>query len=447
MNRDIFSLYAITDKRWLRDGERLEDKVEEAILGGTAIVQYREKELKGDEVRSQALRIKEVCSRYGVPLIINDDVKLAKDIDADGVHVGSSDMDVADARRMLGSDKIIGATAKTEEQAKEAYNAGADYLGSGAVFGSETKTDAKFMNLELLGAIAECVPIPVVAIGGIDETNVSMLKGMKIAGVAVIQGIFGQRNVRWGAASIFGRLYGRPVVQCITNHVTVNDVANVVLAMGASPIMSHHIKEVSEVQEKATALLLNLGATDDYDAMKEAMKTAVRFSHPVVIDPVGAAVSSFRRKQAENLIEIGIPACIRGNYSEILALCRRRETLNGLDDDRTYDNIEDMKEVVCEYAKRIGTTVVASGVTDIVSDGRNTVCIETGHSMQRQITGSGCMLSAAITSQIALCSNTELPYIAGTCKYIGERAAKTAEEIIKEGKGRMSFRTCFIDSL
>ena len=447
MDRDILSLYAITDRRWLKNGERLEDKVEEAILGGAGIVQYREKELKGEELKSQALRIKEVCNRYEVPLIINDDAELAADIDADGVHVGRSDIGVADARRILGNGKIIGATAKTVDQAREAYALGADYLGSGAVFGSETKTDAKYMSPELLGTIAKIVPVPVVAIGGIDETNVSGLKGLPIAGVAVIHGIFGRRNVRQGAAAIRGHLYGRPVVQCITNHVTVNDVANVVLAMGASPIMAHHIKEVSEVQEKAAALLLNLGATDDYDAMKEAMKTAVKYSHPVIIDPVGTAVSSFRRNQAEELLKIGIPACIRGNYSEILALCKEEKTLNGLDDDRTYDNIEEMKEVVCEYAGRIGTVVAASGVTDIISDGKTTVCIETGHSMQRQITGSGCMLSAAIASQIALCSRATLPYIAGTCKYIGDRAANAANEMIREEKGSMSFRTCFIDSL
>jgi hydroxyethylthiazole kinase/thiamine-phosphate diphosphorylase len=447
MNRDILSLYAITDRRWLKNGERLEDKVEEAILGGAGIVQYREKELKGEELKSQALRIKEVCNRYEVPLIINDDAELAADIDADGVHVGRSDIGVADARRILGNGKIIGATAKTVDQAREAYALSADYLGSGAVFGSETKTDAKYMSPELLGTIAKIVPVPVVAIGGIDETNVSGLKGLPIAGVAVIHGIFGRRNVRQGAAAIRGHLYGRPVVQCITNHVTVNDVANVVLAMGASPIMAHHIKEACEVQEKAAALLLNLGATDDYVAMKEAMKTAVKYSHPVIIDPVGAAVSSFRRNQAEELLKIGIPACIRGNYSEILALCKKEKTLNGLDDDRTYDNIEEMKEVVCEYAGRIGTVVAASGVIDIISDGKTTVCIETGHSMQRQITGSGCMLSAAIASQIALCSRATLPYIAGTCKYIGDRAANAANEMIREEKGSMSFRTCFIDSI
>lgn len=447
MNRDIFKLYAITDRRWLKEDECLENKVEEAILGGAGIVQYREKELKGNELRSQALKVKEVCNRYGVPLIINDDVELAAGIGADGVHVGRSDMGIADARRILGSDKIIGATAKTEEQAKEAYSAGADYLGSGAVFGSETKADAKHLSHELLTSITKCVPIPVVAIGGIDETNVSELKGIPIAGVAVIHGIFGRKNIRQATASIRCHLYERPVVQCITNHVTVNDVANVVLAMGASPIMAHHIKEVNEVQEKASALLLNLGATDDYDAMKEAMKTAIRYTHPVIIDPVGVAVSSFRRIQAEELLKIGIPACIRGNYSEILALFREKETLNGLDDDRTYDNIEEMKDVVCKYAKRTGTIVAASGVTDIISDGKTTVCIETGHSMQRQITGSGCMLSAAIASQIAVGTHIELPYIAGTCKYIGDRAAKAAEEMMREEKGNMSFRTCFVDSI
>ena len=449
----MLNLYAITDSKWLRDTEPgkkelLRDKVEEAILGGATMVQYREKRLKGDELKREALSVKEVCDRYGIPFIINDDVMLAKEIDADGVHVGQSDMGIADARAILGGSKTVGATAKTVEQARAAYKAGADYLGSGAVFGSTTKGDAVYMPADLLKEIAESVPIPVAAIGGIDETNAGQLKGLPIAGIAVVSGIFGKSNVRMGAADVKASLYGRPVVQCITNHVTVNDVANLILSMGASPIMAHHIREAAEVQASASALMLNLGATDDYEAMKEAMKTASGSGHPVVIDPVGIGVSSYRREQLKELLDIAPPACIRGNYSEILALYDDRATLKGLDDDNSRAiDLEERMGIVSRCASRYNTVIAASGITDIISDGRSTVCVGSGHRMQRRITGSGCMLSAAIASVFAISPADRMALTAGVSGYIGSRAAAAAEEILaaEPGCGSMTFRLRFMD--
>ncbi len=447
MDRKYLELYAITDRRWLKEGELLKDRVEEAILGGATMIQYREKELKGEELKREAESVKEVCSRYQIPFIVNDDVNLALEIDSDGVHVGQSDMDVKKAREILGKEKIIGATAKTVEQAAAAYEAGADYLGSGAVFGSSTKKDARYMSPDLLKEIASSVPIPVAAIGGIDETNAGELKGLPVAGAAVIKGVFGKANVRSGAADVKAALFGRPVVQCITNHVTVNDVANVVLSMGASPIMSHHIKEVSEVQGSATALLLNLGATDDYEAMKEAMKTALSLDHPVVIDPVGVGVSSYRRDFFNDLISVGSPACIRGNYSEILALSNDQSTLRGLDDDNREDDVKTRMKVVSGYAKKCGTVVAASGPVDIISDGSRTLCIEAGHPMQRRITGSGCMLSASIAAVYAISPANRTELAAGVCKYLGNAAGKAAASALSQGGGSMSFKLGFMDQI
>lgn len=187
-------VYAITDSTWL-NGKTLESQVELAIKGGATIVQLREKNKKGDELKELAKRVLLVCRKYNVPLIINDDPELAKEIDADGVHVGQKDMSVLNARQLLGPDKIIGATAKTIEQAKEAMKQGANYLGSGAVFGSTTKTDAVYMSKELLNDICNSVDIPVVAIGGITAENMLELKGAKIAGVAVVSGIFAQEDI------------------------------------------------------------------------------------------------------------------------------------------------------------------------------------------------------------------------------------------------------------
>ena len=128
-----YILYGITDSKW-SELTALEKQVEEAIEGGVTIVQYREKKLEGNAKKEQAIKIRDVCNKHDIPFLINDDVYLAKEIDADGVHLGQSDMSPDKAREILGEDKIIGVTAKTIEQAKTAYNMGADYLGSGAVF-------------------------------------------------------------------------------------------------------------------------------------------------------------------------------------------------------------------------------------------------------------------------------------------------------------------------
>lgn len=205
MDRKNLKLYAITDRAWLK-GESLAHQVELAIKGGTTIVQLREKHLQGQELETLALEVQQVCKRYHVPFIINDDVELAKKIDADGVHVGQSDMAVEQARAILGPDKIVGATAKTIEQAQIAEKQGADYLGSGAMFGSTTKTDALPMTTELLQQICKSVQIPVVAIGGITIDNVEQLKDCSIAGVAVVSGIFAQEDIEKAAQEFRAKL-------------------------------------------------------------------------------------------------------------------------------------------------------------------------------------------------------------------------------------------------
>ena len=151
---------------------------------------------------NEALEIKRICHEHKVPLIINDNVQFAIDIDADGVHLGQDDMNPAEARKLLGTDKIIGVTAKTVEQAKRAEADGADYLGSGAVFGSTTKLNAKPMTKELLREITAAVDIPVVAIGGINADNAVTLKGTGIAGIAVVGAIFASADIKAAAKEL-----------------------------------------------------------------------------------------------------------------------------------------------------------------------------------------------------------------------------------------------------
>jgi len=185
-------LYLVTDRSWLKPGETLAQHVRTAIENGVTMVQLREKGTAYDEFRTLALEILPVCRQYGVPFIINDNVRLAQETDADGVHVGQSDMALKKAREILGPGKIIGTSAHNVQEAMKAQAEGADYIGCGAVFGSETKTDAGYMGVRVLADICTTVNIPVVAIGGISRGNVLQLAGTGTDGIAVVSAILAQ---------------------------------------------------------------------------------------------------------------------------------------------------------------------------------------------------------------------------------------------------------------
>lgn len=189
-------LYAVTDRHWLKDGQRLYDQVEKALKGGATFVQLREKNLDEAAFLKEAKEIQSLCREYSVPFVINDNVKLALEIGADGVHVGQSDMEAGDVRAMLGPDRLIGVSAQTVEQAKRAQERGADYLGVGAVFPTGSKADAAEVEHSVVKAITEAVDIPCIAIGGITIENVPELAGNGLAGIAVISAIFGADDIQ-----------------------------------------------------------------------------------------------------------------------------------------------------------------------------------------------------------------------------------------------------------
>lgn len=194
-------LYAVTDRSWLGE-QTLYDQVEEALKGGATFVQLREKELDDDTFLAEAIEIQELCKRYKVPFVINDNVEIARKMNADGVHVGQSDMEAGDVRALLGENKILGVSAQTVEQAILAEQRGADYLGVGAVFHTGSKADADNVSYETLKAICEAVSIPVVAIGGIGKHNVLELSGSGICGVAVISAIFAAEDITSATADL-----------------------------------------------------------------------------------------------------------------------------------------------------------------------------------------------------------------------------------------------------
>lgn len=194
-------LYAVTDSMWL--GNRtLPEVVKEALEGGATFLQIREKNLAYPEFVKLATEVKAVTDAYHIPYVVDDDVELAKEIDADGVHIGQSDLALVEARRVLGPDKIIGVSAHTVAEAVEAEKNGADYLGVGSMFTTSTKLDAEAVSKETLKEICEAVSIPVVAIGGIQKDNMLQLKGTKVDGVAVVSAIFAAPDIQQAAKEL-----------------------------------------------------------------------------------------------------------------------------------------------------------------------------------------------------------------------------------------------------
>ena len=481
-------LYAVTDTSWLR-GRTLAQQVEEALRGGATMVQLREKELQGEALEQEAREILALCRQYGVPLLINDDVMLAKKIGADGVHVGQDDMSAAKARELLGEDAIIGVTARTVEQAVAAQEAGADYLGSGAVFGTSTKKDAKPMDPAYFQQICESVSIPVVAIGGVTLDNIRELEGRKMSGFAIVSGIFAAEDIEtrtrdlWKAAQelcLPGQvsrlkmeiLRRHPVVQCITNIVTVNDCANALLAVGASPTMAHHPEEMEEFAAVCDALVCNMGATESLEAMMAAGKADTAGpSRPVVIDPVGCATSAFRRRKCLELIDAVHPACIRGNGAEIRALATDHRTARGVDDlflqektegpadkngqsgaeiseDQPSSDFSLSEETVrCarQLSRMTGAIVIASGETDYVVCGDRVYSVRGGSAWMTRVTGTGCMLSVLLGAFLSV-ENSALS-AAACCGMMNVCAEKAQEHTAAEHGGTGTFRVHLIDEL
>ena len=194
-------LYAVTDRTWV-GRQTLLEQIEDALKGGVTLVQLREKDLEEAAFLREAIQAKELCHRYHVPLIINDNVEVALKSGADGVHVGIEDAPVAEIRKQAGKDFIIGATAKTIQQAQLAEASGADYLGVGAVFPSPTKKSAIRITNEQLNEICASVSIPAVAIGGITRDNLAQLKGSRIDGIAVVSAIFAAEDIKTAAEQL-----------------------------------------------------------------------------------------------------------------------------------------------------------------------------------------------------------------------------------------------------
>lgn len=208
--KEMMLLYAVTHRAWIGK-QTLMEQVEDAIKGGITCVQLREKELDQEAFLAEAMEMKALCSHYGVPLIINDNVEIAIKCNADGIHVGQKDMETGSVRSLVGDNMVIGVSTQTVEQALAAEKAGADYLGVGAVFSTTTKLDANTVSHETLKEICKAVSIPVVAIGGISKSNILELSGTGVDGVALVSAIFGAQDVESECKSL--RLLSQKMVR------------------------------------------------------------------------------------------------------------------------------------------------------------------------------------------------------------------------------------------
>ena len=192
--KESLKLYVITDRSWI--GNRsMSEEVEKTLKAGATCLQIREKNISYDEYVSKSIELRKICNKYNVPFIVNDNIEVALASGADGVHVGQNDILNKNVRSIIGSDKILGISVNSIELAIAAEKAGADYIGVGSIQLSPTKGESKILSTEYVNEICNSVSIPVVAIGGINEQHIPILKGIGIAGVAVISAVFGKEDV------------------------------------------------------------------------------------------------------------------------------------------------------------------------------------------------------------------------------------------------------------
>ncbi|KAF8253981.1 TMP-TENI-domain-containing protein [Wilcoxina mikolae CBS 423.85] len=498
------SLYLVTNTELLPPGRTLVQHVEDALRGGVTIVQLREKTLGTRAFIELARKLHKLTQKYKVPLLINDRIDVALAIGCEGVHIGWDDMKYDDARRLLGEDKVIGVSVSDNSQAKKAAATGCDYIGVGPVFATNTKPDH---NPELgtpgLRSLLEYIStlpgptgswgrsVPAVAIGGINLNNVSRVmyqsqsaeKHKQLDGVAVISAIIAsptpeavckkfinllksQHNPIFAPQQAFPSKVEdfsaefkrisvevarkKPMVHHITNNVVKNFSANVTIAVGASPIMSEDMSELSELAEYNGALVLNMGTSgkDARPLLLSAVTASNARGNPVIFDPVGAGATTLRKETTRLIVSSGYCDIIKGNESEIRTVfgddsIRQR----GIDSSSTSSS-EDLlanARLVKALARRERNIIVMTGVVDYVSDGEHTFALSDGHFFQGDVTGTGCSLASVIAAYVANNRGLKLMAVLAAVSAYNAAARAAAESSDEAGPG--TWQQVFLDKL
>jgi thiamine-phosphate diphosphorylase/hydroxyethylthiazole kinase len=454
-----------------------------------------------------ARQLHQKCRAKGIPLIINDRVDVAQAVGCEGVHLGQEDMSIPYARSILGPDKIIGATVSTIEEARVAVEQGADYLGIGTLYATNTKKNTKEIIgingirsiLQALDVASEAATaIPTVCIGGVNASNVQRVLYQlhapstenlpkTINGVAVVSAIIGAESPK-DAASHLSRLISSPapfafaptssgsvslptlirslssLVKSVhtasplshnmTNLVVQNLSANIALAIGASPIMSNNGDEARDLAALGGGLLINMGtATPDALANhRKAIEAYNAVGGPVVLDPVGAGATVARKDALKFLLASGYFDLIKGNEREIMAVARAvgftlddSTQQRGVDSGTSLFTLAQKAGIVSRIARRERNIVLMTGAVDVISDGYSTLKIENGHAYLGMVTGSGCSLGTTISAYLAANREDKLrAAVAAVLHY--EVAAEVAADR-EDVKGPGTFVPAFIDEL
>lgn len=490
------TLYLATDSTpGILGNASLFQVVEEAIKGGVTIVQYRDKHAETSVMITNALKLHRITRKYRVPLLVNDRVDVALAAGTEGVHLGQDDMHISDARKMLGDNAIIGVTCSNMEEAENAFQHGADYLGIGTMFATPTKQDTKSIigtsgTRTILESIAvQGLDMPAVAIGSINATNIQRVLHQtssththaKLSGVAVVSAIIASpdpqsaaRELRTKIDSAYSTFYSpippnqplttsistlidlipsisrkhvstNPLCHNMTNLVVQNFAANVCLATGSSPIMSNNGAEAPDLAALHGALVINMGTVtpDTLSNYLLAMRAYNAAANPIVFDPVGGGATAVRRSAIKSLMAGGFFDVIKGNEGEIKAVSGSAEQQRGVDSGPSTSNAQQKAEIVKSLAQREHCIVLMTGAIDYLSDGTRTLAISNGHPLLGKITGSGCALGSTIASYLAVYKEDKLlATLAGLLHY--EIAAERAG---KDVKGPGSFIPKFLDQL
>ncbi|PHH82755.1 hypothetical protein CDD82_4920 [Ophiocordyceps australis] len=467
------SVYLVTDSTPAVLGTRdLLSVVEEALRGGVTAVQLRDKKGQHEQMVATARALHALTSKFDVPLLINDNVDVAVEVDCEGLHIGQDDMKLALARKMLGAGKIIGVSASTAAEAIAACRDGADYLGLGTVYATPTKKDTKSIIgprgvHDILAALAAAGfgSTPTVCIGGISTANAAAVlqqaqspsKGL--SGVAVVSAIMSAPDATAAASSLVSTVLKslmprvvkqisetKPLSHNMTNLVVQNFAANVALAVGASPIMSNLADEAPDLVGLDGALVVNMGTItpDGLQNLVRAVETYNRAGRPIVLDPVGVGATAVRREAVKQLLTQGHFEVIKGNASELLAVAGAIMVQRGVDSTATM-SVAHRAKLARDLARKQSCVVVLSGATDIVSDGRRTLRIDNGHELLGCITGSGCTLGTALSAALAVSPHDHLTAAVAATVMFGIAAEKAAQDGKVGGPG--TFVPVFIDQL
>ncbi|KAL2213424.1 Hydroxyethylthiazole kinase [Sarocladium strictum] len=472
-----YGVYLVTDSTPAILGEKdLVDVVRQALRGGVTCVQYREK-LSDDNraaATEKARKLHAVTKGAGVPLLINDHVDIAVEIGCEGVHIGQDDMGYEQARKLLGPNKIIGVTASSKEEALKACQMGADYLGIGTVYATQTKKDTKSIigTSGVRDILSEMVAagyghVPTVCIGGVNASNTAAVLAeaaspeKSLDGVAVVSAIVAADDPAAVSRDLSGQVVvaripevikkvadTTPLSHNMTNLVVQNFAANVALAVGASPIMANYAEEAADLAKLGGALVVNMGTVtpDGLKNYKQALEAYNAADRPVVLDPVGAGATAVRRNAVKELLAAGHFTVIKGNEGEIQTVHGATIQQRGVDSTSSL-SLSQKATLVSSLARQRNTVVLLTGKTDLLSDGRRTIRVDNGNEMLGMITGTGCTLGTTVSAMAAVVpkgGDVLAAAVAGTALF-GIAAEKAAARAEVRGPG--TFVPAFLDEL